>query len=97
MKAVHLVHHADPSIERNPARKTTISHEKSKRGTPVSVYQIFTAALELSKKSDGTVDLDHFSLNCDHAFDVLTRLQIKLDALQQLNQSDPEPHSNDTL
>ena len=82
-RVTHMVHHADPTIERNPKRETVVKHVSSKS---ISSYQVTGLALELSRKPDGTVGLGAFRENADAAFNALVEIQSKIDALKPNDQ-----------
>lgn len=86
-RVTHMIHHADPSIDRN--KKSTITHKSIKTSTPVSTALIANIAIELSRKAD-YVDVEAFKQNCLIVFDTLIDIQSKLDAIQSLEPSSPE-------
>jgi hypothetical protein len=63
-------------------RESVIKHEKSKLGTPLSVYQVSGLALELSRQPDGSIGAD-FEQNFERAFNLLTEYQEKLGEIQE--------------
>ena len=77
-RITHLVHHADPNVDRGSKRETVIKHQKS---TAVSVSQVSTLALELSRQADGTIS-PQFEENCERAFEMLIKYQAKLNKMQ---------------
>jgi hypothetical protein len=52
-------------------RESVIKHEKSKLGTPLSVFQVSHLALELSHRPDGTVGPGDLEQNFERAFGLL--------------------------
>lgn len=80
MGSQHIYHHADPGV-RQAKKETIIKHIST--GKSMTSYQVTGLALELSRKSDGTIDLGVFERNCDLAFEILNRIQVKLELGQE--------------
>ena len=79
-RVTHLVHHADPTIDRSQKKETTIKHLAAPK--MITCFQVTGLAIELSRSPDGTVNVENFTKNVQLAFDTLSNLQSKLDALQ---------------
>jgi hypothetical protein len=65
-------------------RQTIIKHERSTRGTPLSLSLISSLALDLARLPDGTIDQPSFRNCFDAAFEILTHYDDKLSALQSI-------------
>ncbi len=63
-------------------KTTTIEHRRSTRGTPLSIYHIASLALDLSKRTDGTIDPEQLEENFEKAFRLLTKFDKLLADLQ---------------
>lgn len=69
-------------------KQTIIKHERSTRGTPLSLALISNLALDLARLPDGTIDRSSFPECFETAFRILTAYDQKLCELQS-----PEPLS----
>ena len=58
-------------------RETVIRHLKAPQS--LTIGQVANFGLELSKNADGTVNLQVIDENCDKAFEILTRIQTKVE------------------